>query len=393
ERKIALSNDGVFIYVDGKLPPVRSLTWENLLLRIAKEISYKLHLANQQESETPADAFMNVVAEAVAAKKVALVFDEIEYLSPFSSMDDHWRKDFIPFWQTIWACQSRHSNLSVIVAGVNPTVVENDRFQEVQNPLFGIVPPQYLRGLRKEEVQRMVRTLGKPMGLRMSAEAVDYLFLRYGGHPLLTRIACSLMHKEIARTKPDLPFDVKRSHLLDKEDSRDNELSFYCRHIVSELSQFYPDEYGLLEKIATGQLADYVDFLKEPTFSSHLTNYGLIDKDGSGRPIISIPAVAKYLGLEAARREGRKTILKVVELLARDHWLKERVVAINSNLDSLQRAIKSNGLPPLFGAISYPESHKFFELLVCANENDFAVFINVLNRCFVESIEAYGQSV
>ena len=57
---------------------------------------------------------------------------------------------------------------------------------------------EIFRGLRPEELQRLVRSLGKRMGLRFSASAIDYLYERYGCHPYLTRIACSLTHLTVA---------------------------------------------------------------------------------------------------------------------------------------------------------------------------------------------------
>ena len=42
-------------------------------------------------------------------------------------------------------------------------------------------------------------------------------------------------------------------------------------------------------------------------------NYGLLKKDKKNKPIISIPVISRYIGMEAARKAGRKSILMVVE--------------------------------------------------------------------------------
>lgn len=393
DRRIRASQDGYLLYFDCKYPPIRTLRWDGLLRRLAAEIGSALGVQASREDENAADAFLRVVSACPDSKRLVIVFDEIEYIGPYSTLDRHWKEEFVPFWQTIWTCQSRHRNLSVIVAGVNPAIVEKDLIDGVQNPLFGIVPPQYLCGLRTEELKRMLRNLGRRMGLRFSGEAAMYLEARYGGHPLLTRIACSLTHRYLRDAGMILPMDVDVEYLRDTEDQRDAELSFYSRHVVSELRQFYPDEYELLEKIACGQLADYLEFASEPEYTAHLTNYGLLLRDVAGRPQISIPVVGKFLGLEAARREGRKTILKVVPSERRVNWLGGRIEAINSNLDALQRGIARNNLPCLFGPSSYPESHKFYSMSVCDSENSFSAFMNTCNRCFVEAIEAYGKSI
>ena len=101
---------------------------------------------------------------------MVVVFDEIEYISPVAKEDKHWHQDFIDFWQAFWAIQSRCRMLSAIIAGVNPSVVEKDTIEGIQNPLFGIVPYQYLTGLSLEDTGRMLRTLGKRMGLKVRSK-------------------------------------------------------------------------------------------------------------------------------------------------------------------------------------------------------------------------------
>ncbi len=123
------------------------------------------------------------------------------------------------------------------------------------------------------------------------------------------------------------------------------------------------------------------------------TKYGLLNRDELGRPAISIPVVSRYLGLELARREGRRTILRVVPTQERGKWIKRRVEGIDSDFDALQRLTKNAEMPTLFGPTSYPESHRFHAIPVCAHETDFATFINTCNRCFVESIEMVGREL
>ncbi len=393
ERLVQAANDDVFIYLDCKYPPIRSLRWEELLTRLAIELSEKTGRPKPSSSVHASDAFLSTIQDISTQKKIALVFDEIEYIGPYNPIDEHWRQDFIPFWQTIWAAQSRFGNLAVFVGGVNPGIVEQDLIEGSQNPLFGIVPHKYLGGLRIDEVRRMLRTLGRPMGLRFPQNAVEYIFHRYGGHPLLTRIACSIMHRIVRESGERLPATITPTSLRDTEAQREAELSFYCGHIVSELRLFYPDEHELLTELATGRLADVFEFTSDPTFTAHLNNYGLLHQDQTGRPSISIPVLERYVGLQAARDDGRQTILEVVPGRDRDRWLTNRTQTINENLEQLQRVISDLGKPPLFGVHSYPESHRFFKLAVVRDENGFASFINTCNRCFVEPVENYGSSI
>ena len=393
ERQLRAVGNDVFIYLDCKYPPIRQLRWEQLLFRLARDLAKQTDRPEPSASAHPSDAFLDGIESVLGDRHIALVFDEIEYIGPSNPIDEHWREDFIPFWQTIWAAQSRFGNLAVFLGGVNPGIVEQDLIEGSPNPLFGIVPPKYLGGLGLEEVRRMLRTLGRPMGLRFAPEAVGYIHTRYGGHPLLTRIACSIMHGALRDAREELPATIRPSWLQVTEGQRESELSFYCGHIVSELRQFYEHEYEVLTELAIGGLADIFEVTSDPIFTAHLNNYGLLNRDEAGRPSISIPVLEHYLGRQSAREKGRQTILEVVEEPGRERWIRNRTKAIDQNLEQLQKEIARVEGPWLFGSHSYPESHRFFALTPVTEEADFGSFMNVCNRCFVEPLENYGASI
>jgi AAA ATPase-like protein len=389
-----LSSEGAHvIYYDCKSPSIRQLHWHELLEKVGQDLAAR----HSRKFKTPADnrryaeVFTNLLAKAPEDQRTLLVFDEIEYISPFAIVDEHWKTEYLTFWQTIWAAQSVHRRISVLIAGVNPSVVEIDRIAGTQNPLFGIVPYHFLTGLDSEEVRRMLRVLGKRMGLTFSDEATEYMFQRYGGHPLLTRLAASYMHKRAASARTPRPLQVDASELQTSEDQRDGDLSFYCGHVVSELKDFYPDEYTLLEWLSAGRAADYLEFANYPDHIRHLRAYGLVTPNTVSAPRVTLSVIARYVALEEARREGRKTILRLVNAAEREPWLDRRKRAILDDLAELERVAESAGLASLFGPNSFPESHRFSSLSVVADEAGFEIFINCCHRCFVEAIEAFGR--
>ena len=154
------------------------------------------------------DRFVSLIASLPAEKRICLIFDEIEYISPSSKLATHWEKDFVPFWQTIWSAQSQHRKFSFTVAGVNASVMEQDRVNGIQNPMFGIVKTQYLTGFDKEEVRTLLNVFGKRMGMRFDESSLDALFERYGGHPLLTRMICSQINNGVKVSGITRPVDV-----------------------------------------------------------------------------------------------------------------------------------------------------------------------------------------
>ena len=392
-RQIESEDGGVFVYVDCKYPPFRTLRWEQFLARLSKMLSEHADDFDPAQHEHVSDAFLAVIRSIGERSRIVIVFDEIEFISPYSPLDRHWTDDFLPFWQTIWHAQSLFGNFAVFLGGVNPKVVEEDLIGHSQNPLFGIVPPRYVGGLSVAEVRRMLRALGRPMGLRFDQDSVIYISERYGGHPLLTRIACSISHRLIGEKKDSRPASVAKDWLLSTESQREAELSYYCSHVVSEFSVFYPDEYELITRMANGNLADVYEFALEPSFTNHLINYGLLKTGPTGRPMISIPVVEQFVRRDDARKRGQRTILFVQSKDSRKRWLGDRVRSINDNLERLQTEISRLNQPKLFGINSYPESHRFFSLRVVRDESGFATFINTCNRCFVEPVETYGKSI
>ena len=270
QRLVQANARDVFIYVDCKFPPNRTSRWDQLLRRLAAQLCGQSGGEEELAEGHASDAFLAALARVDSQTKIAIVFDEIEYIGPSSPLDHHWKQDFVPFWQTIWHAQSLFGNLAVFIGGVNPTIVEQDLIGSTQNPLFGIVPHQYLGGLSADEIRRMLRTLGRPMGLRFNESASRYIFDQYGGHPLLTRIACSLIHRTLRDSEEELPRTVGEAWLQTTEDYRQAELSFYCGHIVSELRLFYSDEYEIMTEIAKGNSADIFEFAIDPTPAEQL---------------------------------------------------------------------------------------------------------------------------
>lgn len=162
------------------------------------------------------------------------MFDEIEYISFKSPLDEHWKTEFIDFWQTIWSVQSLHRNLVFILSGVNPSVTEIDTVNGVQNPLFSIVQSEYLHGLSEDEARTMIRTLGRRMGIKFEFDSVKLLYDQFNGHPMLLRLACSYINRQY--NDPDKrPITVTADNLKKLQDDIDVELAYYFRHIVSEI--------------------------------------------------------------------------------------------------------------------------------------------------------------
>ena len=255
-RVISEQQLGEVLMYDCKSPEVRKLKARELLFTIYSDICEKIGVEiSPESSESAIIKNFNLLIKSNQDRKIVLIFDEIEYISFIAPLDEHWREEFVDFWQTIWSIQSKFRNVSFIIAGVNASVAEMDSVKinekKIQNPLFGIVQSEYLTGLSKEECSTMVKTLGKRMGLKFDYTAIDCIYMQYGGHPLLTRLACSKLN--LLFEDSDRPITVNAEKIKQHITEINAELIYYFRHVVSELQEFYPDEYDMFEMLASDQ--------------------------------------------------------------------------------------------------------------------------------------------
>lgn len=387
-RTIGEQKIGYTLFYDCKLPEYRNMHWQELLKEICRDISAKL--GNSQAIENPQKYFRFLMKSLFEQRKrIVIIFDEIEYISMKAIQDKHWREEYFDFWQTLWSVQSQYRSFVFIISGVNPSTIEIDKIGGIQNPLFGIVQAEYLQGLSNDEIKLMCKSLGKRMGLKFDQTAIAYLIKQYGGHPMLTRLACSWINTDLSNK--DRPIIIDEYIIDNKQEQIELALIYYFKHVVSEIKEFYPDEYEMLELLASGQIQDFIELSSVSEFVQHLYAYGLVEKNGNGIPSIKMPVAARYVAIELARREGRKSIYKLVDKDKRQERIHQFCTAILRDMRLLEKAVMSNNKPILFGINSFAEADSFVEIKEVKTQPDFDTFINISNRCFVETIENYGK--
>ena len=393
QRLIQKSTKDICLYRDCKAPHIRNSTWQEVLRDITHEIS-RGQKRTSVATEQPSQAFESAVRR-LGKRKVVIIFDEIEYITPRNVRDVHWQTGFIDFWQSIVSVQAQVENLSILMGGVNPWCVETPSVDGIQNPLFGLVSYEYLAGMTVEEIRHLLRTYGRPMGLRFPFDTASYIHNRYGGHPLITRLACSEMHKVVKSRHGKRPLEITVEFLEQTERLRETRISLYVRYLIDDLRRFYPDEYELISEVALGNIVDMWEFATNLTFTEHLRGYGLLNVPDGGRPTVSIPALIPVLSLYDRTGQLRSQTDEAMPIDDRSQWLRERKSMIHGKLDLLERQIQQigNSLPPLYGPVGYPNANEFHNLRLVENRDDFKLFIDVCHKCFVEAIRAYGKTI
>lgn len=371
---------------------IRYQSWKGLIRLLIKDIGDLYGFGDElppiEDSIAVAEAFENTIKKIPSDNRLCIIIDEIEYISFKPLLDMHWKRDYFEFWSLLWSVQSRYRNFCFIIAGVNPYVVEISSVEGLQNPLFQIVKPYYLQGLSRDEIRTLSYRIGRRMGMKFDHTAVDYLYNRYAGFPLLVRLALSYENQK-AKTKP---ISFTRERLEQSENARESELTPYCQQILDVLKDSYEDEYTLLEFLSIDDVHDFLELAKSPFAVKHLKNYGLLTYENN-MPKIGVPVVANYLRNILSASQGTQLARSVVPKNERKEWVINTTKSIISYIRQLEVAIRSSNSISLYGSNSFPEADKLLDIPVVNNENDFKAYITTMSNCFVESIQNYGKSV
>lgn len=325
-------------YYDCKTPEIRELGWRDLIVKIARDMLKKVgDLESDDVAAHPSSRFRHAVRRAGRRKKLCVIFDEIEYISPLYDLDAQWHSDFVPFWQTLWSVQSEYRRISFGMCGVNPALSEADLFSGVQNPVFGIVQPRYVKGLQQPDCNKMVRMIGDRMGLQFTDAALDIMYQQYGGHPLLTRLACSQLHIELSEEQTQRPVKIDHEYVKSKLTLLDNYVEPHCKHALTEIKRFYAPEYEMLQMLAQGHDVDFYELSRDEFMVGHIRNYGIVAAAPGKRAKFLIPAMKQHLLRDALRALATKADAVVAQGSGSQAWIEKRLKDIVREFDRLDQ--------------------------------------------------------
>jgi hypothetical protein len=180
------------------------------------------------------------------------------------------------------------------------------------------------------------------------------------------------MFEREGRARPiDISGDFMRSH----ETDLDYEMEFYCRHILSELEQFYPDEFEVLCMGASGEDVDFDAFAQQKQFVRHLREYGILEVRKGQRPRFVIECLKTYLMHETARREKRKYSRRIVEGEKRLNWLKNRLSSLIKEFRTLNSIVESALSFQLFAGDTLFSPEEFMQMPAATNYDTLLSFL------------------
>src|SRR5262249_19316745 len=116
---------------------------------------------------------------------------------------------FFDFFSYLRGVSQENQNFVVIVTGANAAIIESPQFEHRDNPVFNFFKEIYLPHLEAQECSRMIRVLGRGMGLRFSDGALNLVYKLTGGHPFFARRLCSF----VSEMHHERPLDVDEARI------------------------------------------------------------------------------------------------------------------------------------------------------------------------------------
>jgi hypothetical protein len=226
----------------------------------------------------------------------ALIVDEIDQAFPArSNLEPSEARALYTALVQLRSLLQEQESLVLLCAGVDPALFERPLFDGKDNLLYKLVRLLWLAPMPREEMAAMVRSLGRRMGVRIrDFSTIDTLFAQFGGHPLLTRKACSIAVR--TRTADSLPY-----HLTTELVNRAIETREYsgprveAADVLRSFTEWFPDESALLH-LYFSRNADEAQVGQEllgedPNALAHAIAYGLIFPDYRARIAAAIVAL------------------------------------------------------------------------------------------------------
>lgn len=110
-------------------------------------------------------------------RPVAILLDEVDYITPGSPTSDHWRREFNTFFRALRTVYQETCRtgvaFSVVVCGVSSYWFTLESVGGVENSSLAFVPDTYLPPLERSASIEMVQTLGRTAGLAFDNAASD----------------------------------------------------------------------------------------------------------------------------------------------------------------------------------------------------------------------------
>ncbi|MFD1837683.1 hypothetical protein [Paracidovorax cattleyae] len=272
-------------------------------------------------------------------KPLALIFDEIDYITPASPTRPIWRQEFNQFWREFRVAYQEAQRmgfpLSVLVSGVSSQAFRVESFDGIENSVLHFVPEGYLAPFARHASKQMIKDLCKRCGLILSDQNQDIMAETCADFPYWIRLAGSYLHHAV---------DIQgRPRTLETE-------------LVASLLKDFVDAEGVdVAKVALEDLrrktAEPIELLERAAATTHLPliegklllRYGLATQKPVGVSVTSAMIKAGLSALGDVAPQAQRSLeledASTTLALAPQEWAEELSV-INRRRNLMERKLR-----------------------------------------------------
>ncbi|KYF77271.1 hypothetical protein BE11_17855 [Sorangium cellulosum] len=220
---------------------------------------------------------------APSGPAIFLLIDEYERILGASRFPVNDGLDVLDYLRGL--VQRYPKTFNILIAGLDRQKASVSRYGQRQNPLFSFIVDHPLAGLEREEMNELIRKIGRRLSLRFMPDALDVIWRETGGHPYLAREFGRVIDREIPSPKRD-SMRIDRAIALEH-------LEEFRRNVAPTMQEIH-DAVRTIDPQAPDVLAYILHYPEEtdeslgtlrPESVHTLRRYGVLNETGAREPL------------------------------------------------------------------------------------------------------------
>lgn len=138
---------------------------------------------------------LDLIAGEQKEARLGIFLDEIEEVVPLPDGSGRDLERYLTLIRELRGLIDEDGRLSLVVAGLNPSINSINAWGSEQNPTFNLFQEMYLPPLTEDDCGQMISNIGRQVDLEYDPDSLQDIIRLSGGHPFLARQLCSLLYK------------------------------------------------------------------------------------------------------------------------------------------------------------------------------------------------------
>lgn len=218
-----------------------------------------------------------------SAPAIFLLIDEYERILGASRFPVNDGLDILDYLRGL--VQRYPRTFNILIAGLDRQKASVSRYGPRQNPLFNFIVDHPLAGLEREEMNELIRKIGRRLSLRFKADALDVIWRETGGHPYLAREFGRVIDRQIPSQKRG-PMEIDGAIAIEHLEEFRRDVAPTMQEIHDAVRTIDPQGPEVLTYVlhSPEEADEWLSVLK-PESVHTLRRYGILNETGARGPI------------------------------------------------------------------------------------------------------------